>query len=551
MQCLPCIGGSKRARSRSLDVDRDDENAGGFDALEDVPGTPGTSPRPPSSPDGRTSPRAGKIFPRAMSWGSLWGKSPKKGRRAGDRPRSDDGDEAIVLDDMLLQTPSPKKKPPPPPPRKAKAARAASEYSSASATAAAAADVDAATAASLAPEPPPTPSRSSADDDDDATKSTSRPPTPPEEERAGESKKDAAKRRKAQKKEDARVAKAAAKEAKKASRDAEIETRELRMRAAKEHGELARVLEESRRSARASLPMRGRVDSDATAACVLVTPPTRRRGPPRGARRGDGVTRQLSGSMGEDGEKVEAVEEEEEEAATTSAAVAGTGEWLRVELRGSARASAAAAARVRAMVFFASLDQRGAGGDRACSMCCIALAEWLENNPGRLPTESLDLMDEEEEEEEGEEGAGENENDASDATTPPTTPKKNIMDTKLRAELASLAMRSPKLASLALRSIEENAAATPRSPTTPVRDAPAPTLVIDGVISGAAREWRALCADDALARAFPDKHFDLDTAVRSHAPFDARDAARAARAGIAAARRCVLYTGPHTTPLAW
>jgi len=28
-------------------------------------------------------------------------------------------------------------------------------------------------------------------------------------------------------------------------------------------------------------------------------------------------------------------------------------------------------ARIRAMVFFASLDQRSAGGDGACTLCCV------------------------------------------------------------------------------------------------------------------------------------------------------------------------------------
>jgi hypothetical protein len=44
------------------------------------------------------------------------------------------------------------------------------------------------------------------------------------------------------------------------------------------------------------------------------------------------------------------------------------------------------------MVFFASLDQRSAGGEGACTLCCVALAEWLEANPGQLPTSRLDAL---------------------------------------------------------------------------------------------------------------------------------------------------------------
>ena len=60
--------------------------------------------------------------------------------------------------------------------------------------------------------------------------------------------------------------------------------------------------------------------------------------------------------------------------------------------------------------------------------------------------------------------------------------------------------------------------------------------MLDGIISGAAREWRQLCKDQDLIRRFPDRHFDLDTAVSLHQPFSPVTAAAAARAGLVACK---------------
>jgi hypothetical protein len=65
------------------------------------------------------------------------------------------------------------------------------------------------------------------------------------------------------------------------------------------------------------------------------------------------------------------------------------GEWLQLELTPPAEADGeAAAAPVRAEVFFGSLDQRSAdaGGAGACACLAVALAAWLQAHPERLPT---------------------------------------------------------------------------------------------------------------------------------------------------------------------
>jgi hypothetical protein len=36
--------------------------------------------------------------------------------------------------------------------------------------------------------------------------------------------------------------------------------------------------------------------------------------------------------------------------------------------------------------------QRSAGGEGACTLCCVALSEWLEAHPGQLPTSELDAL---------------------------------------------------------------------------------------------------------------------------------------------------------------
>ena len=166
--------------------------------------------------------------------------------------------------------------------------------------------------------------------------------------------------------------------------------------------------------------------------------------------------------------------------ATRSAARADHGEWLRVELRSQPTQPATAGdepAKIPADAFFASLDQMSANGQGACTLACVALAEWLEDHPGSLPTARLVL-----------EGAS----DASNAV----------------ADVAG-----------------SNPSSSESSPdASPDRAARQPKLVFDAVIAGAASEWRALCDDPALLKRFPDKHFDLDTALERHVPFPVPDA---------------------------
>ena len=163
----------------------------------------------------------------------------------------------------------------------------------------------------------------------------------------------------------------------------------------------------------------------------------------------------------------------EMDAAAPSAADAEEGEWVSVELRAAAAADETSPSRrVRATAFFATTDQRGAGGEGSCTLCCVALAEWLEANPGRSPAEAMPL----------------------DAIAGAAEALSTSIDTVVDA----------------------------------LETTPAPRFVMDGVIAGAAREWRALCRDEALVSRFPDRHLDLDTAVRFHTPFSAEAEAIAA-----------------------
>ena len=163
----------------------------------------------------------------------------------------------------------------------------------------------------------------------------------------------------------------------------------------------------------------------------------------------------------------------EMDAAAPSAADAEEGEWVSVELRAAAAADETSPSRrVRATAFFATTDQRGAGGEGSCTLCCVALAEWLEANPGRSPAEAMPL----------------------DAIAGAAEALSTSIDTVVDA----------------------------------LETTPAPRFVMDGIIAGAAREWRALCRDEALVSRFPDRHLDLDTAVRFHTPFSAEAEAIAA-----------------------
>ena len=337
---------------------------------------------------------------------------------------------------------------------------------------------------------------------------------------------------------------------------------ELHERAKREELELQRVLDESRAAAVTSLPRR-RSLSDESTTCVLVTPPVKRSKPHRrpksalpatpaipetneneseeGAEaEGDAseppvncgrseLLRNLSDEMdavamdasdSAAGETTDAVCSQPGGARERSAGTAGEGEWLQVELRGMpSRAEPAPLdalnvstlepppARIRAMVFFASLDQRSASGEGACTLCCIALAEWLEANPGKLPTAPLDSTA-------AAAAAAENEQNerVAEARTIPETPPRDAGRTSPQV-MGALAM-------------------TP--PVTPAPARPTPALVMDGIISGAAREWRRLCEDEDLVRRFPDRHFDLDTAMGMHEPFHVVAEAAAARARLTA-----------------
>ena len=255
------------------------------------------------------------------------------------------------------------------------------------------------------------------------------------------------------------------------------------------------VLEETKRAAAESLPRR-RGESAAHAACVLVTPGGGAADSggcePLGFRGGksrnlaselDDVADEATGNAIGNGAEVGrgSIPDGDGDVATRSAARADHGEWLRVELRSQPTQPATAGdepAKIPADAFFASLDQMSANGQGACTLACVALAEWLEDHPGSLPTARLVL-----------EGAS----DASNA-------------------VADVAGSNPS-------SSESSPDASPDRYN--VRQ---PKLVFDAVIAGAASEWRALCDDPALLKRFPDKHFDLDTALERHVPFPVPDA---------------------------
>ena len=251
--------------------------------------------------------------------------------------------------------------------------------------------------------------------------------------------------------------KAARREEKTRRREA---SEKLRERCRREEGELERVLAESEALARERLPLRLRGAAEDTAACVLVTPPTR-----------TDTTRTRTVAVGLNGDERDLAREMD--AAAPSAADAEEGEWVSVELRAAAAADETSPSRrVRATAFFATTDQRGAGGEGSCTLCCVALAEWLEANPGRSPAEAMPL----------------------DAIAGAAEALSTSIDTVVDA----------------------------------LETTPAPRFVMDGIIAGAAREWRALCRDEALVSRFPDRHLDLDTAVRFHTPFSAEAEAIAA-----------------------
>ena len=103
--------------------------------------------------------------------------------------------------------------------------------------------------------------------------------------------------------------------------------------------------------ARERLPLRRRGAAEDTAACVLVTPPTR-----------TDTTRTRTVAVGSNGDERDLAREMD--AAAPSAADAEEGEWVSVELRAAAAADETSPSRrVRATAFFATTDQRGAGGE--------------------------------------------------------------------------------------------------------------------------------------------------------------------------------------------
>ncbi len=309
------------------------------------------------------------------------------------------------------------------------------------------------------------------------------------------------------------AAERAAREARRASKAAEIAARkfardeskrakrELIRRATEEERMFRAVLEETKRAAAESLPRR-RGESAAHAACVLVTPggfageaageATGRMGVGEGRpepRLGPGGKRNLASALDDVADEAEvAGSNPDGDGATRSAARADHGEWLRVELRSQPTHPAPATlsdtydtsdtaaaddepAKIPADAFFASLDQMSANGQGACTLACVALAEWLEDHPGSLPT-------------------------------------------------ARLAESTNAVADVAGSNPSSSESSHDASPDV-VRQ---PELVFDAVIAGAAAAWRALCADASLLKRFPDKHFDLDTALERHVPFPVPDA---------------------------
>ena len=294
--------------------------------------------------------------------------------------------------------------------------------------------------------------------------------------------------------------------------------RELIARAKDEEKMFRQVLEETRQAALESLPRR-RSKSDAHAACVLVTPATAampkigEEGERfRAGSRSGGSSRNLAAALDEaardesaDGEVTGSIpgEDEFDEESAKSAARADHGEWLHVELRGQpsrgtsiddcpdADSIGVPPVKIPAMAFFASLDQMTARGPGACTLSCVALAEWLEDHPGRLPTAPLVSP------------VGE----ASSADS-------ELVGSNPTGDESSHGRRG--------ESVRGALAFTPGDEVTHEASLDAqrrPKLVFDAVIDGASREWRKLCEDGDLVARFPDKHFDLETALGLHVPF--------------------------------
>ena len=317
----------------------------------------------------------------------------------------------------------------------------------------------------------------------------------------------------------------AAREARRASKAADIAARkfardeskrakrELIRRATEEERMFRAVLEETKRAAAESLPRR-RGESAAHAACVLVTPggvageageATGGRGVGEGRLEppvGPGGKRNLASALDDVADEATAPIGNAEVAgsnpdgdgATRSAARADHGEWLRVELRSQpthpatatrsdtsdAAAAADEPAKIPANAFFASLDQMSANGQGACTLACVALAEWLEDHPGSLPTARLAESTHADVDVAGS-------NPSSSESSPDASPDHR------GGGGGGVVVRRPK-------------------------------LVFDAVIAGAAAAWRALCNDASLLKRFPDRHFDLDTALERHVPFPVPDA---------------------------
>jgi hypothetical protein len=295
--------------------------------------------------------------------------------------------------------------------------------------------------------------------------------------------------------------------------------RELIARAKDEEKMFRQVLEETRQAALESLPRR-RSKSDAHAACVLVTPATAAM--PKIGEEGErfragscsgGSSRNLAAALDEaardesaDGEVTGSIpgEDEFDEESAKSAARADHGEWLHVELRGQpsrhstsidepcpdADSIGVPPVKIPAMAFFASLDQMTARGPGACTLSCVALAEWLEDHPGRLPTAPLVSTV-------GEASSADSELEGSNPTVDESSHGRG-------------------------GSVRGALAFTPGDEVTHEASLDAhrrPKLVFDSVIDGAASEWRTLCEDRDLVARFPDKHFDLETALGLHVPF--------------------------------
>ena len=81
---------------------------------------------------------------------------------------------------------------------------------------------------------------------------------------------------------------------------------------------------------------------------------------------------------GEEEEKATTMQDEAEEEAD---AALTSGQWHAIELHDEARATV-----VPVVVYFGTLDQRGAGGPGACSVLAVRVASWLLAQTGRTPT---------------------------------------------------------------------------------------------------------------------------------------------------------------------